>query len=70
MFKKYTVTLGLCSSDNKVVSIEKCPHIKQPIVQFQLVRRELSPAQVEAGKRLFEKLVARARLKVESGGRG
>jgi len=34
--------------------------LKKPAVIFQLVSRKLSPAQAEAGKRLFKRLVARA----------
>jgi hypothetical protein len=70
LFKKYTVTLGPCSSDNENVSTEKGPCLRQPIVKFELVRRKLSPIQAEAGRRLFKKLVARAQSKAGSGGRG
>jgi len=35
-----------------------CP--QKPNVRFQLVSRKLTPAQAEAGKRLFKRLVARA----------
>jgi len=39
---------------------EKRTCTEQPAVTFQLVSRKLSPAQAEAGKRLFKRLVTRA----------
>jgi len=42
---------------------EKRPCLTQPAVKFQLASRKLSPAQAEAGKRLFKRLVARAQSK-------
>lgn len=35
-----------------------------PEVRFQLVSKESSQAQVEAGKRLFKKIVARAQSRI------
>ena len=41
-----------------------------PEVNFSLALRPITPAQAEAGKRLFKKLVARVQSEVGSGGRG
>ena len=39
----------------------KCPEVK-----FQLVSRKMTPAQADAGKRLFKKLVARAQSSIQN----
>jgi len=39
---------------------EKCIYLKKPKVRFQIVSRQLTPTQAEAGRRLFRRLVARA----------
>jgi len=45
---------------------ERRTYLKQPEVKFQLVSRKLSPAQAEAGKRLFKKIVARAQSSIQN----
>jgi len=45
------------------VGIDKSTCFKQPAVTFQLARRKLTPAQAEAGKRFFKKLVERAQAR-------
>jgi len=39
---------------------------KQPAVTFELVCRKLTPVQVEAGRRLFKRLVARAQSSIQT----
>ena len=70
LYKKYTVTKRLAGFHNGVMEVEKRNCLKQPAVAFQLVSRKLTPAQVEAGKRLFKKLVARAQSGGGVNGRG
>ena len=43
---------------------EKRNCFKAPEVKFNLVSRKLSPAQAEAGKRLFKRLVERAQSRI------
>ena len=63
MFKKYTVTPRIVQFHNGVMECEKRPCLKQPAVTFELVRRKLTTAQVEAGRRLFKGLITKAQSK-------
>jgi hypothetical protein len=45
------------------MQVEKHTCRKQIEIRLQLVSRKLTPAQVDAGKRLFKKLIERAQLK-------
>jgi len=49
---------------------EKRTCLKQPAVTFQLVSRKLTPAQADAGKRLFKRLITRVQSQGGGGGRG
>jgi hypothetical protein len=52
------------------MEVTKQTCVKKPAVTFQLESRKITPAQVEAGKRLFKRLIARAQSRVEVDGRG
>jgi len=45
---------------------EKRTCLEQPEVKFQVVKRKLTPQQVDAGKRFFERLVARAQSSIQN----
>ncbi|MBA7569712.1 hypothetical protein ES708_11453 [subsurface metagenome] len=52
------------SCNYEVMKGDKRTCLKQPAVTFQLVRRQSTPAQAEAGERLIKRLVARAQSRI------
>lgn len=67
MYKKCTVTQKVLSCNHQIMAKLRNNNItskKHPDVSLSIQARALTPEQIEAGRRLFGKLIARARQKL------
>jgi hypothetical protein len=70
LYKIYTVNYQVICFHNRVMEVEKSTCAKPFEVKFELTIRKLTPAQDDAGKRLFKRLIERAQSKGDGDGRG
>ncbi len=69
MYKKHTVTWKAYPCNHQSMARPRNNNktsLKLPEVTFSLEARPVTPAQLEAGKRLFSRLLAKAQTNIES----